>query len=203
MEITGCDFHPSWQQIALVDDQTGEVMPWWAWKPAATASGFWICWSVWVTSLEGRRGPDPGQLCAPAEDRQARRGAHLEIGCEDILRGAREPLGNQESSALREAALIEDQKELATLLKILNRVRDPWRKVPKIACSYVVCWLSGLALHNAPGAPLHSARLAKTSQAHSLEDAGRNEQIFACAQRNCTVFFCVHLDQELSCDAIV
>jgi hypothetical protein len=61
MKIIGCDFHPSFQQIAMVDLQTGEYTErrltpeearqlyaelgrcWWAWRPAATPCGSNAC----------------------------------------------------------------------------------------------------------------------------------------------------------------
>ncbi len=66
MKIIGCDFHPSWQQVAWLDAETGETgegklvngdgeaerfyrglaeQRWWEWKPAATVSGSSSCCS--------------------------------------------------------------------------------------------------------------------------------------------------------------
>src|SRR5579872_4561344 len=69
MTIVGCDFHPAWQQIAVLDTETGEIteqklmhgmerqsgftsacqLPHWlGWRPAATANGSSICCGDWA-----------------------------------------------------------------------------------------------------------------------------------------------------------
>ena len=71
MKIIGCDFHPSWQQVAWLDAETGETgecklvngdgeaerfigicrcRRGSVWKPVVTASGSLIrCWRSWDT----------------------------------------------------------------------------------------------------------------------------------------------------------
>jgi len=73
MIIVGCDFHPGWQQVAVLIPrqerlwnanwatatarQNGFIVlclgrRWWAWRVAATVSGLWSCWKagarVWI-----------------------------------------------------------------------------------------------------------------------------------------------------------
>ena len=101
MMIVGCDFHPSWQQVAVFDSETGEMterklvngngeaerfyrslpapVADWHGEPAATVSGLWsLLQQVGARGLDRRCSADSGQLCAQAEDRQARCGTHSE-----------------------------------------------------------------------------------------------------------------------------
>jgi transposase len=70
MIIVGCDYHPSFQQIAFVDTETGELNEQrleqresaeafyrelasrcaWGWKPVDTRAGSSACWRSWVSS---------------------------------------------------------------------------------------------------------------------------------------------------------
>jgi hypothetical protein len=49
----------------------------------------------------------------------------LEVGGDDILRGVREPVRQQEGEVLREVGVAEDQEELDAVLETLDRVREP------------------------------------------------------------------------------
>ncbi len=91
MIIVGCDFHPSWQQVAMLDAATGELVErklvhgngeaeqFYRSLPIPSLVGVESCGnSQWFMDLLqqlghevwGRGcGPDSGQLCAPAEDR--------------------------------------------------------------------------------------------------------------------------------------
>ena len=86
MKIVGCDFHPSWQQVALFDPQTGEIAERKlvngdgeaerfyreleaparvGLKRAATASGLSSCWSGWGTRFgSGMRPRYAPVMCA-------------------------------------------------------------------------------------------------------------------------------------------
>ena len=100
--IIGCDFHPSWQQIAWLDSRD------WGNRRRETGACLWRCQVVlragassgvdWhgghgqqsvvhgngagsgTRDLDRGCGADPGQLRAPAEDRQTGRGAYSEAG---------------------------------------------------------------------------------------------------------------------------
>jgi hypothetical protein len=97
MKIVGCDFHPSWQQVAVFDRETGELAElklvngdgeaerFYRALEAPALVGIEACGnSQWFIELLerlghlvwGRCGSDSGQLCASAEDGSARRGPH-------------------------------------------------------------------------------------------------------------------------------
>ena len=101
MKIVGCDFHPSWQQVALFDPQTGEIAERKlvngdgeaerfyreleaparvGLKRGATASGLSSCWKDWVTkygwAMRLRSGP---VTCASRRPTVATRGTFC--GC--------------------------------------------------------------------------------------------------------------------------
>src|SRR5271170_3492805 len=89
--IVGCDLHPRWQQIAVFDVETGEISEQKLLNGEGEAERFYralpalvgieACgnsqWFCRVAPGSGSRGvdrgcgADPGQLCAPAEDRSA------------------------------------------------------------------------------------------------------------------------------------
>jgi hypothetical protein len=74
MLIIGCDYHPSFQQIAMLDTETGELQELrlkhreeaeqfyralartagaryvWEWKPVAMQDGTSGCWQNWASS---------------------------------------------------------------------------------------------------------------------------------------------------------
>jgi hypothetical protein len=100
MTIVGCDFHPSWQQIALLDTEAGEVREckivngngeaerFYRQLPSPALIGVQACRnSQWlVDTLQGlehevdwRSGPNSSQLRAQAEDGPARCGPHSEV----------------------------------------------------------------------------------------------------------------------------
>ena len=93
MLIIGCDYHPSVQQIAFVDTETGdygehrlkhsdgEAEKFYrdlklresrvcesGWKPQAIRDGSNDCWRSWAMSLDWRCGADHGHACPEAED---------------------------------------------------------------------------------------------------------------------------------------
>ena len=102
MMIIGCDFHPSWRQIAWLDMETGEtgeqklvhvsgdakMFHQQRAAPAlvgmeATGNSQWFIelvqdlgHEIWI----GGCGADPGQLRAQTENRQTRCGPHSEVG---------------------------------------------------------------------------------------------------------------------------
>ena len=100
MKIVGCDFHPAWQQVAVFDPETGEITEqkllhgdgeaerFYRALEAPALVGIEACgnsqWFIELAEAAGPRsvgggcGPDPGQLCAAAEDGPSRCGAHSE-----------------------------------------------------------------------------------------------------------------------------
>jgi transposase len=91
MKIVGCDFHPSYQQVAIFDTTTGEVEERKLGHSDGEAEGFYrelqagallgmesLGNAQWFQRLVEGLGhqpldwgcsPDPSQLCAQAEDR--------------------------------------------------------------------------------------------------------------------------------------
>ncbi|HMD16462.1 MAG TPA: hypothetical protein VKH18_07330 [Terriglobales bacterium] len=101
MMIIGCDFHPSWEQVAWLDTETGETGEqklvhadgdaerFYRQLPAAALIGMEATGnSHWLVDLLNELGHelwvgDAAQIrasyCAAAEDRQARRGTYSEV----------------------------------------------------------------------------------------------------------------------------
>ena len=100
MKIVGCDFHPSWQQVAVFDPETGEIAElkllnrdgeaerFYRELEAPALIGIEACGnSQWFIELAEQLGhvvwvgdaaQIRAQLCAQAEDRPARCGTHSE-----------------------------------------------------------------------------------------------------------------------------
>ena len=138
MMIIGCDFHPSWQQVAWLDTETGETGNT-SWstateKPsgsiAAGGAGadrrgslrqqsvvYGVAAAVGTRGVGRGCGADPGQLRAQAEDRQAGRGAHTEAAVGGPVSAAVDADGEQRD--LRQL-LIHRHK----LVEIRTRVKN-------------------------------------------------------------------------------
>ena len=99
MMIIGCDFHPSWQQVSWLDTETGETGERKLVQASGDAERFYrqvaapaligmeatgnchaggFAERTGPRVVGGRRGADPSQLCAAAEDGPARCGAYSE-----------------------------------------------------------------------------------------------------------------------------
>jgi hypothetical protein len=108
MNIVGCDFHPGWQQVAVLDTETGEVREHKLDNGSGEAERYRQLASLALVGLEAsgnsqwfedlllrgtrsvdrRCGADPRQLRAQAEDGPARCGAHSEAAAGEPLSAA-------------------------------------------------------------------------------------------------------------------
>src|SRR5271166_2930685 len=128
MMIIGCDFHPSWQQVSWMDRETGETGEQKLVQASGDAERFYRGLAApaligmeatgnchWLVDLlaelgtrvvGGRRGADPGELRAAAEDGQAGCGAYFEAaGGRTVSAHLDAVVGSARSAAVAVASL--------------------------------------------------------------------------------------------------